>query len=122
MAQIDMPSIGAIIPTVRGRKIAYAIFSIISLVVGNAIVFASTAYGNVPLWLIASGAVVANTAPIFGGIAIANATEPVSKVDIPEVVPEVVPVVEAPVPGTTQADGTVAIGYAHAPVIEEVIS
>jgi hypothetical protein len=72
MANIELPNIGAIIPTVRGRKIAYAVFALVSLVVGNALIFASTVYGQVPLWLVGIAAVVTNTAPIFSGIAMAN--------------------------------------------------
>lgn len=74
MSTVEMPSIGAIIPTVKGRKIAYAVFAAVSLLVGNAVVFASTAFGAVPAWLIAIAAVVTNTAPVFSGIAIANAS------------------------------------------------
>jgi hypothetical protein len=81
MANIDMPHIGAIIPTVKGRKIAYAVFAACSILVGNAIVFASIAFGTVPLWLVALGAVVTNTAPVFAGIAIANATNTVTPVE-----------------------------------------
>jgi hypothetical protein len=74
MAQIDIPNIGAIIPTVRGRKIAYAAFALISLIVGNALIFSATVYGQAPLWLVGIAAVVTNTAPIFSGIAMANVT------------------------------------------------
>lgn len=71
-----MPNIGAIIPTVRGRKIAYAIFAVCWIVIGDLTVYAAIAWESVPTWLIAAGAVVSNTAPIFAGIAIANAKDP----------------------------------------------
>ncbi len=74
MSQIDIPNIGAIIPTVRGRKIAYAVFAVVSLVVGNALIFSATVFGQPPIWLIGVAAIVTNTAPIFSGIAMANAS------------------------------------------------
>lgn len=76
MASQELPNIGAIIPTVKGRKIAYAVFAVLWIVIGDLTVYASIAWGSVPLWLVALGAVVSNTAPIFAGIAIANAKDP----------------------------------------------
>lgn len=81
-ATIPMPNIGAIIPTVKGRKIAYAVFAACSILIGDSTVFASIAFGEVPTWLIALGAVAANTAPIFAGIAIANAKVPEELIEL----------------------------------------
>jgi hypothetical protein len=67
-------NIGAIIPSVRGRKIAYAVFATISFVTGNAVVFYSATGSSAPLWLVGLSAVIANSAPAFSAIAIANAT------------------------------------------------
>lgn len=72
MDTVKMPDIGAIIPSEKGRKIAYAIFALVSLIVGDSVVFAASAFGSVPPWLLAVSAVVVNTAPVFGGLAIAN--------------------------------------------------
>ncbi len=80
-AQIPVPDIGAIIPTVRGRKRAYMAYAVIALVVGNATVFCATAWGTVPGWLIAAGAVVSNCAPIFASIAVANAKNPIVEIE-----------------------------------------
>lgn len=82
MANIEMPNIGAIIPTVKGRKIAYAIFAACAIVIGDVTIYYSVALGTVPMWLIALGAVINNTAPIFAGIAIANAKNPEEIIEI----------------------------------------
>lgn len=82
MANEQLPPIGAIIPSVRGRKIAYAIFAASWIIIGDLTVYASIAWGSVPLWLVALGAVVSNTAPIFAGIAIANAKDPEQIVEV----------------------------------------
>lgn len=76
MTQVDVPQIGAIIPTVKGRKIAYAVFALISFIVGNAVVFCAATNGDVPVWLIGLTAVVTNSAPAFSALAIANASKP----------------------------------------------
>lgn len=85
MASLEMPSIGAIIPTEKGRKVAYAVFAICSLLVGNAVIYFSTVYTEVPLWIIGISAVLNNTAPIFSSIAMANIGSG-QKVDIPDAV------------------------------------
>lgn len=82
MANIEMPNIGAIIPTVKGRKIAYAIFAACAIIIGDVTIFYSVALGTVPMWLIGLGAVVNNTAPIFAGIAIANAKNPEEIIEV----------------------------------------
>lgn len=89
MANIDMPNIGAIIPTVRGRKIAYAIFAAISLVAGNTLVFYAATVGQIPLWLIGVTAVITNTAPAFSAVAIANAVKPAEGQAVTPVVSDV---------------------------------
>lgn len=65
--------LGAIIPTARGRKVAYAIYAAVSLVVGNAAVGFAAANIDAPVWLTVSAAVVANLAAPFSALAIANA-------------------------------------------------
>jgi hypothetical protein len=69
-------NIGAIIPSVKGRKIAYAIFAVVSFITGNAVVFFSATGTSAPIWLVGLSAVIANSAPAFSAIAIANATSP----------------------------------------------
>lgn len=66
-------TLGAIIPSARGRKIAYAVYSLAAFVVGNAVVYLAAVEGTAPTWLIGAVAVVNNVAPIFGAVAIANA-------------------------------------------------
>ena len=83
MANIDIPSVGAIIPTVKGRKIAYAIFAAISFVAGNTVIYFAATVGKVPLWLIGVTAVINNSVPAFSAIAIANATESSTMVEVP---------------------------------------
>lgn len=75
-ATIPVPDIGAIIPSARGRKIAYACFALASLVAGNALVFCAATMDTVPTVLIGITAVITNSAPAFAGLAIANAKTP----------------------------------------------
>lgn len=75
-ANIPVPDIGAIIPSVKGRKIAYALFALVSFLAGNAAVFCAITMDSVPVWLIGLTAVITNSAPAFAGIAIANAKQP----------------------------------------------
>lgn len=65
--------LGAIIPTARSRKIAYAIYAGVALVVGNAAVGIAAANIEQPVWLVIASAVVANLAAPFSALAIANA-------------------------------------------------
>lgn len=65
--------LGAIIPTAKSRKIAYAIYAGISLIVGNAAVGLAAAEIAQPIWLVVASAVVANLAAPFAALAIANA-------------------------------------------------
>lgn len=70
---VAQPDLGSIIPSVKGRKIAYAIFAAVSFIVGNSVVFFSATGTTAPVWLIGLSAVIANAAPAFSAIAIANA-------------------------------------------------
>lgn len=65
--------LGAIIPTVRGRKIAYATYATVALIVGNTAVGLAAANIEQPVWLVISCAVVANLAAPFAALAISNA-------------------------------------------------
>jgi hypothetical protein len=65
--------LGAVIPTAKGRKIAYAIYAAIALVVGNTAVGLAAANIEQPVWLVISSAIVANLAAPFAALAIANA-------------------------------------------------
>ena len=68
-----MPDIGAIIPSVKGRRIAYAIFALVSFIAGNALVFCAATLDTVPTVLIGITAIITNSAPAFSAVAIANA-------------------------------------------------
>jgi len=68
-------NIGVIIPTAKGRKLAYAIYVGISFLVTNTVVAYSTLELPLPAWLKIALAVIGNTAVAFGGIAIANAKD-----------------------------------------------
>lgn len=67
------PTLGVVIPSPTGRKVAYAIYGLISFIVGNTVVFYAATQMDVPTWLIGAVAVVNNIAPVFGAVAIANA-------------------------------------------------
>ena len=73
MSNIATPDIGAIIPTVKGRKIAYAIFAAVSVLVGDAAIFVAVVWGEPNPVLLGMSAVLNNTAPILASIAMANA-------------------------------------------------
>lgn len=65
--------LGAIIPTAKGRRWAYAAFAACSLIVGNAAVGLAAANIPQPVWLVVASAIVANLAAPFSALAIANA-------------------------------------------------
>lgn len=67
-------ALGAIIPTAKGRKIAYAVYAGASLVVTNTAVGFAAIHADFPAWLTISIAVIGNLAAPFGAIAIANAS------------------------------------------------
>ena len=73
VANVSEHHIGAIIRTPKGRKIAYAIYAAVALVVGNSAVGLAAANIDQPVWLVISSAVVANLAAPFSALAIANA-------------------------------------------------
>ena len=74
VAALPSVDLGVIIPTVKGRKIAYVIFAIIAFVAGNSAIYCATVFHSVPLWLTGITAVITNAAPAFSAIAIANAS------------------------------------------------
>lgn len=65
--------LGAIIPSPKGRKIAYAVYAGIALAVGNTAVGLAAANIEQPVWLVIASAIVANLAAPFSALAIANA-------------------------------------------------
>lgn len=65
--------LGAIIPSARGRVIAYAGFMLVSLTVTNVAVGFTAVGASFPDWLKIAIAVVGNLATPFGALAIANA-------------------------------------------------
>lgn len=68
-------NLGVIIPTARGRKIAYAIYAAAALITTNVVIgFAAVGVAQ-PGWLIVATAIVGNLAAPFGALAIANAKE-----------------------------------------------
>lgn len=67
--------LGAIIPTAKGRRIAYAVYAGIALAVGNTAVGFAAASVEQPVWLVVASAIVANLAAPFSALAIANATK-----------------------------------------------
>lgn len=67
--------LGAIIPSAKGRKIAYAVFAGTSLVVTNTAVGFAALHAEFPAWLVVSLAVIGNLATPFASIAIANASD-----------------------------------------------
>ena len=67
--------LGAIIPTAKGRRIAYAVYAGIALAVGNTAVGFAAAQIEQPVWLVVASAIVANLAAPFSALAIANATK-----------------------------------------------
>lgn len=66
--------LGVIIPSVKGRRIAYAVYAGLSLVITNAAVAFSAIGATNPAWLTISLAVIGNLAAPFGALAIANAS------------------------------------------------
>jgi hypothetical protein len=74
VSDIETEALGVIIPSAAGRKLAYAIYAGLSLVVTNVAVAFSAIGANNPAWLTVSLAVVGNLAAPFGAIAIANAS------------------------------------------------
>ena len=66
--------LGVIIPSVKGRKIAYVAYMLTALGVGNlGVAYAAAGHGW-PVWLVVAVAVTNNMAVPFASIAIANAS------------------------------------------------
>jgi len=74
IASLPSADLGVIIPTVKGRKIAYALYAGCSLVVTNTAVAFAALGANFPAWLTVSIAIVGNLATPFAAIAISNAS------------------------------------------------
>ena len=68
----ESSQLGAIIPTAKGRKIAYAIYAAIALIAGNTAVGFAAANVEQPIWLVVASAIVANLASPFAALAISN--------------------------------------------------
>jgi hypothetical protein len=66
--------LGVIIPSPKGRKIAYAIYAGASIIVTNVAVAFAAVQIAVPGWLVAAIAVMGNLAAPFAAIAISNAS------------------------------------------------
>ena len=66
-------ALGILIPQAKNRKIAYAIYGLVSLVVSNAAVGVVASGTQAPIWLIIGLAVVGNLGAPFATLAIANA-------------------------------------------------
>jgi hypothetical protein len=74
VTEASTASLGVIIPTVKGRRIAYALYAGVSIIVTNLAVAFSAIGASSPAWLTISLAVVGNLAAPFAAIAISNAT------------------------------------------------
>lgn len=66
-------ALGILIPQAKNRKMAYAIYGLVSLIVSNAAVGIVASGVQAPAWLIVLLAVVGNLAAPFATLAIANA-------------------------------------------------
>ena len=113
MATDVSSQLGAIIPTVKGRKVAYALYALASFIVGNTAIYLAATSSTVPLWIVGATAVINNMAPIFGAVAIANLPTGIGAAN-EDVPPVAVP--EAPAEG----QGFV-VGLSHAPAVEEAV-
>jgi hypothetical protein len=75
IAALPSADLGVIIPTAKGRKIAYIAYSALALIVGNIGVGFAAAGTGWPVWLVVAVAIVNNLAVPFGAIAVANASD-----------------------------------------------
>ena len=66
-------ALGILIPKAKNRKLAYAVYGLVSLVVSNAAVGVVASGNEAPVWLIVALAVVGNLGAPFATLAIANA-------------------------------------------------
>lgn len=67
-------ALGILIPSAKGRKIAYALYGLAALIVSNLAVGIMAAGIQAPIWLIVASALVGNLAVPFTTLAIANAS------------------------------------------------
>lgn len=67
-------ALGILIPSSKGRKIAYALYGLAALVVSNFGVAVMASGTEAPIWLIIASAIVGNLAVPFTTLAIANAS------------------------------------------------
>jgi peptidoglycan hydrolase-like protein with peptidoglycan-binding domain len=74
IASLPATDLGAIIPSAKGRKIAYSVYMAASLAITNTAIGFAALHAEFPAWLIVSIAVVGNLATPFGALAIANAS------------------------------------------------
>jgi hypothetical protein len=74
LAALPAADLGVIIPSAKGRKIAYAGYALLALIVGNVGVGFAAAGIGWPVWLVVSVAIVNNLALPFGALALANAS------------------------------------------------
>jgi hypothetical protein len=65
--------LGAIIPSAKGRRIAYSAFALLSLIVSNVAIAFSSLGEPLPGWLVASIAVAGSLSVPFAALAVANA-------------------------------------------------
>lgn len=66
-------ALGILIPSAKGRKIAYALYGLSALIVSNLAVAVMASGTQAPVWLVVTSAVVGNLAVPFTALAIANA-------------------------------------------------
>ena len=74
IASLPNVDLGVIIPSAKGRKIAYIVYALIALVVGNVGVAYGAAGNGWPVWLVVAVAITNNLAVPFASIAVANAS------------------------------------------------
>lgn len=67
-------ALGILIPSAKGRKIAYAVYGLAALIVSNLAVGIMAAGVQAPVWLVVASALVGNLAVPFTTLAIANAS------------------------------------------------
>ena len=75
LSALPTVDLGVIIPTAKGRKIAYIVFALVAIIVGNVGVGFAAAGSGWPTWLVVAVAVTNNMVPLFSAIAVANASD-----------------------------------------------
>lgn len=74
IASLPVTELGAIIPSAKGRKIAYSIYAGASAIVTNIAIGFSALHLGFPDWLTVAIAIIGNLAVPFGALAIANSS------------------------------------------------